>query len=206
MKKQYRGCSRLYYALRTVGTDGDVTYGTPKQLAICKTVSATAEQSKEKVFGDNKPQYTSASGVSAVRTFDTFPIPIEVLAEIFDDTIVTVADTKAYGINPDAEEVELAIAYALHDGNPDEPCELVWVYRAVAQKRPDTTANTITDTDTASEGQQIAFDILSPEKAWTATGKKNPSICVPVTDKIDVDKWFEQVVTFDNVATLFPAT
>lgn len=206
MKKQYRGCSRLYYALRTVGEDGTITRGVPKQLAPCKTVSATAEQSKEKVFADNKAQYTSASGVAAVRTFDTFPIPVEVLAELFDDTIVKVADTVAYGENPDAEEVEVSIGYALHDGNPDKPCELVWVDRATAQKRPDTTANTITETDTASEGQQIAFDILTPEKAWEATGKKNPSIKLTVTDAIDVDAWFEQVVTWDNVAELFPAT
>lgn len=206
MKKQYRGCSRLYYALRTRGTDGTITHGTPRQLAICKTVTATAEQTKELVFGDNKAQYTSKSGVTDTRTFDTFPIPFEVLADLFGDTLVEVADTKAYGINPDAEEVEVSIGYALHDGNEDEPCELVWIERAVAQKRPDVTSNTITSTDTASEGQQIAFDILTPEKAWATTGKKEPSICVPVTEKIDVDKWFEQVVTFDNVGTIFATT
>lgn len=205
MKKQYRGCSRLYYALRTIGTDGTVTYGTPKQLAICKTVSNTVEQSTEKVYGDNHPQYTTKSGINDVRTFDTFPIDLEVLAEIFDDTLVEVGDTYAYSVNPDAEEVELAIGYALHDGKEDEPCELVWAFRAIAQKRPDVVANTMTSGDTASEGQQIAFDLLSPEKAWTTTGKKNPSICLKVTDAIDVDTWFEQVVTWDNVSTIFAA-
>lgn len=205
LKKQYRGCSRLYYAIRTV-TDGVVSYSTPKQIAPCKAVNATSEQTSEKVHGDNKPQYTSKSGVSGVRTFDTFPIPFEVLAELFDDTVVKVADTIAYGINPDAENVEVAIGYALHDGDEDDPCELVWVDRATAQKRPDVVSNTITTTDTASEGQQIAFDILTPEKAWTTTGKKNPSICVPVTENIDVEKWFEQVVTWDNVTELFPTT
>ncbi len=206
MKKQYRGCSRLYYALRTVDETGVVTYGTPKQIAPCKAVSNTVEQSVEKVPADNKPQYTVKSGVNDVRTFDTFPIPFEVLAEIFDDTVVKVGDTIAYGVNPDAETVELAIGYALHDGKEDEPCELVWAFRATAQKRPDVVANTITGDDTSSEGQQIAFDLLSPEKAWTTTKKKNPSICVPVTAGIDVDAWFEQVVTWDNVAELFPTT
>lgn len=204
MKKQYRGCSRLYYALRKIGTDGAVTYEAPKQLAPCKTISATIEQTKEKVFADNIAQYTSKSGVADVRTFDTFPIADKVLAELFGDTVQEVADTTAYGVNPDAEEVEVAIGYALHDGNPEKPCELVWAFKATAQQRPATTSNTITDTDTASEGQQIAFDIFPPEKAWTATGKKNPAIRVPVTDKIDVEKWFAQVVTWDNVSTLFP--
>lgn len=204
IKKQYRGCSRLYYALRTVAADGTITRGTPKLVAKCKTVNANSEQSKEKVFADNHAQYSNKSGIAAVRTFDTFPIPFPVLAELFDDTVLEVADTIAYGENPDAEDVEVSIGYALHDGDPDKPCELVWVDRAVAQKRPDTVANTITETDTASEGQQIAFDIFTPEKAWTSTGKKNPSICVPVTDSIDVDTWFAQVVTWDNVNELFP--
>lgn len=204
-KKQYRGCSRLYYALRTVDESGKVTYGTPKQLAPCKAVNATAEQPSEKVHADNHAIYTNKGGVADVRTFDVFPIPFETLADLFGDTVLKVGDTVAYGINPDAPEVEVALAYALHDGNPDKPCELVWVDRAVAQKRPDTVANTITTDDTASEGQQIAFDILTPEKAWTATNAKNPSICVPVTDKIDVEKWFAQVVTWDNVTTLFAA-
>ena len=206
MKKQYRGCSRLYYALRTVSAEGVVSYGPPKQGAPCKAINNTVEQSTEKIHADNKPQYTTKSGINDVRTFDTFPIPFEVLAELFDDTLVKVGDTIAYGVNPDAEEVEVAIMYALHDGKEDEPCELVSVFRAIAQKRPDVVSNTMKTGDTASEGQQIAFDILSPEKAWTSTGKKNPSICVPVTDKIDVDTWFAQVVTWDNVAELFPTT
>ena len=205
LKKQYRGCSRLYYALRTIAADGTITYGTPKMLAKVKAVNANSEQTREKVFADNHAQYSNKSGVAAVRTFDVLPIPFAVLAELFGDTVLEVEDTIAYGENPDAEDVEVAIGYALHDGDPDDPCELVWAFRTTAQKRPDTVSNTITDTDTASEGQQIAFDILTPEKAWTATKKKNPSICVPVTAKIDVDKWFAQVVTWDNVNTLFAA-
>lgn len=206
IKKQYRGCSRLYFAKRTVAVDGTVTYDTPKLIAKCKAVNANSEQSREKVFADNHAQYSNKSGIAAVRTFDTLPIPFNVLAELFDDTVLKVADTQAYGENPDAEDVEVAIGYALHDGDPDEPCELVWAFRTVAQKRPDVVSNTIIEGDTASEGQQIAFDILTPEKAWTATGKKNPSISVPVTANIDVDAWFAQVVTWDNVTELFPTT
>ena len=206
MKKQYRGCSRLYYALRTKAEDGTITYGAPKKVSECKAINATSEQSAEKVFADNHSQYTNKSGITAVRTFDVLPVPFDVLAELFDDTVVEVADTTAYGENPDAEEVEVAIGYALHDGEPEEPCELVWAFRTTAQKRPDTVSNTIAEGDTSSEGQQIAFDIHTPEKAWTTTGKKNPTICVPVTEKIDVDKWFEQVVTWDNLAELFPST
>lgn len=203
-RKQYRGCSRLYYAKRIADTEaGVMAWDKPKFLAPCKTVSNTKEQASEGVWADNHKKYNARGGVEDVRTFDIFPPTMEVLAELFDDTIIDVADTKAYGENPDAEIPDVAIGYALHDGDEDKPCELVWAFVANAQKRPDITANTIQN-DTASEGQQIGFDIFKPDKAWTTTGKKNPSICVRVTDAIDVDKWFAQVVTYDNIATLFP--
>lgn len=204
-KKQYRGCSRLYFAKRTADTEaGVMAWEKPKLLAPCKTVSNTKEQASEGVWADNHKKYNSRGGVEDVRTFDIFPPTLEVLAELFDDTLLDVADTVAYGDNPDAEFPEVAIGYALHDGDEDKPCELVWAFIATAQKRPDVTANTIQSGDTASEGQQIAFDIFKPDKAWEATGKKNTSICVRVTDAIDVEKWFAQVVTYDNVNTLFP--
>lgn len=204
MKKQKRGCSRLYFALLTVSPEGVMSWATPKQLAPCKAVSAAIEQSAEGVWADNKKQYNVRSGISSARTFDILPIEEEVQAELFNDTIIDVADTVAYGVDPDAEPAAVAIGYALHDGDEDNPCELVWVFHAEAQKRPDVVANTITGDDTSSEGQQIVFDTFKPEKAWTKTGKKNPSISLRVTDKIDVDKWFEQVVTYDNIETLFP--
>ena len=203
-RKQYRGCSRLYYAKRKAdAADGVMAWDTPQYLAPCKTVSNTKEQASEGVFADNHKKYNTRGGVEDVRTFDIFPPSLEALAELFDDTLVKVADTVAYGENPDAIFPEVAIGYALHDGEEDKPCELVWAFLATAQKRPDITANTIQN-DTASEGQQIAFDIFKPDAAWKATGKKNTSICVRVTDAIDVDKWFAQVVTYDNVNELFP--
>lgn len=204
-KKQKRGCSRLHFAPVTTNTAEALAFGDPKILARSKTIAATLEQSSEGVWADNKRQYNTRSGVSNTRTFDIFPIAEETLAELFSDTIKKIGDKVAYGVDPDAEFPEMAYGYALHDGDEDKPCELVWAFIGVPQKRPDETANTI-DGGTGSEGQQLVVDFFKPEKAFTATGKKNLFIKMTVTEDMtaaDIDKWFEQVVTWDNISTIY---
>lgn len=204
-KKQKRGCSRLHYAPVTTNTAAALVFGEPKMLARSKTIAATLEQSSEPVWGDNKKQYNVRSGVNNTRTFDVFPIAEETLAELFNDTLVKIGDKVAYGVDPDAEFPEMAYGYALHDGDEDKPCELVWAFIGVPQKRPDETANTI-DGGTGSEGQQLVVDFSKPEKAFTATGKKNLFVKMTVTEDMteaDIDKWFEQVVTWDNISTIY---
>jgi phi13 family phage major tail protein len=207
-KKQKRGCSRLHYAPIVANTAEALTFGEPKMLARSKTISATLEQSSEGVWADNKRQYNVRSGVSNTRTFDVFPIAEETLADIFGDSLLEVGGSKVYGVDPDAEFSEMAYGYALHDGDEDKPCELVWAFIGVPQKRPDETASTI-DSGTGSEGQQLVVDFFKPEKAFTATGKKNLFIKMTVTEDMtaaDINKWFEQVVTWDNISTIYPAT
>ena len=204
-KKQKRGCSRLHFAPITANTAEALTFGTPKPLARSKTIGATLEQSSESVWADNKRQYNVRSGVSNTRTFDIFPIAEETLAELFNDTMIKVGDKIAYGVDPVAEFPEMAYGYALHDGDEDKPCELVWAFIGVPQKRPDETANTI-DNSTGSEGQQLVVDFFKPEKAFETTKKKNLFIKMTVTEDMteaDIDKWFEQVVTWDNISTIY---
>ena len=204
-KKQKRGCSRLHYAPVTTNTAEALVFGVPKMLARSKTIGATLEQSSEGVWADNKRQYNVRGGVNNTRTFDIFPIAEETLAELFNDTMVKVGEKIAYGVDPDADFPEMAYGYALHDGNEDKPCELVWAFIGVPQKRPDETASTI-DGGTGSEGQQLVVDFFKPEKAFTETGKKNLFIKMPVTadmTEADIDKWFEQVVTWDNIKTIY---
>lgn len=204
-KKQKRGCSRLHFAPIVANTAEALTFGEPKFLARSKTIGATLEQSSEPVWADNKRQYNVRGGVGNTRTFDIFPIAEETLAELFNDTMVKVGEKVAYGVDPDAEFPEMAYGYALHDGNEDKPSELVWAFIGVPQKRPDETANTI-DSGTGSEGQQLVVDFFKPAKAFETTKKKNLFIKMTVTDDMtaeDIDKWFEQVVTWDNISTIY---
>lgn len=204
-KKQKRGCSRLHYALVKTNTAAALEFDTPKSLARSKTIGATLEQTSEPVWADNKKQYNARGGINNTRTFDIFPIAEETLAELFNDTIKKIGEKVIYGVNPDAEFPEAAYGYALHDGDEDKPCELVWAFIGVPQKRPDETANTI-DSGTGSEGQQLVVDFFKPEKAFTTTGKKNLFVKMTVTEDMteaDIEKWFAQVVTWDNIETIY---
>lgn len=204
-KKQKRGCSRLHYAPVKTNTAEKLEFDVPKMLARSKTIGATLEQASEPVWADNKKQYNSRGGINNTRTFDIFPIAEETLAELFGDTTKKIGEKVVYGVDPDAEFPEMAYGYALHDGDEDKPCELVWAFIGVPQKRPDETANTI-DSGTGSEGQQLVVDFFKPEKAFTTTKKKNLFIKMTVTAEMteaDIDKWFEQVVTWDNIETIY---
>lgn len=201
MARQYRGCSRLYYAIETEAADGTVTYGTPKHLAPVKSVSRDIASENEAVYADNVVQQRTYGATSVTRTFDTTRITSDVMAELLGDTTLEVGSVTARATNPDgSSRPYVAVGYALHDGNVDEPCEVVWSYHCKVNSISKT-ANTIDD-GTGSEGQSVEIVNVAPKKAWTATGKRNLDFVLPIddTNKSLVETFFAQVVTPDNAA------
>lgn len=203
--RQYRGCSRLYYAVETEDpSTGAVTYGTPKQLAPVKSVSRDLASENEAVYADNVVQQRTYGASSVTRTFDVTRIDPAVVAELLGDTVLeTTHAGMTYLTAPDGStRPYVAIGYALHDGNIDEPCEVVWAYHCKVNSISKT-SNTIDD-GTGSEGQSVEVVNVAPKKAWTATGKRNLDLKLPVNadNKEFVDDFFGQVVTPDNVNTV----
>lgn len=203
--RQFRGCSRLYYALETEGTDGAVTFGTPKILAPVKTVSRDIEDANEEVWADNVLQDTTHAGSKITRSFDVTRIAAEVENELLGNTEVAVGSNKGYATKPDASKRPyIAIGYALHDGDVDNPCEIVWAYHCKVNSISKA-ANTI-DGGTSSEGQTIEIVNAAPKKPFTTTKERNLDFSMPVVEGVDVDKFFAQVVTPDNAATVMKAS
>ena len=202
--RQYRGCSRLYYALMTEGSDGSVTYGTPKQLAPVKSVSREISSDNEKVYADNVLQQTTFSATSISRSFDTTRIDPAVVAELLgDDAINVKTGVNAYATTPDgSSRPYFAILYALHDGDPETPVEVVVAYRCQCESISKA-SNTIDD-GTGSEGQTVTITCSAPKNAWTQTGKKNLDLKLPIdAENADmVDKFFAEVVTPDNASNV----
>lgn len=199
--RQYRGCSRLYYAIETEGENGAVTYGTPKVLAPVKSVSRDLASENEAVYADNVVQQRTYGATSVTRTFETTRIAPEVMAELLGDTTLAVGEATAHLTNPDGStRPYIAVGYALHDGDVDKPCEIVWAYHCKVNSIS-VSANTIDD-GTGSEGQSVEIVNVAPKKAWTATGKRNLDFDLPIGDGDEelVDKFFEQVVTPDNAS------
>lgn len=203
MAKQYRGCSKLYYALITEN-DGVATYGTPKHLAPVKSVSRDIDSASEDVWADNEIQETHYAGSKIIRSFDCTRIPPEIEAELLGNTVVAIGTggsaPKAFGTSPNgSSRPYIAVGYALHDGDADNPCEYVWAFKGKVNSITKA-ANTIDD-GTGSDGQTIEITFIAPKAAFTKTGKRDLDISMAPDDTLDFTKWFDQVVTFDNAAT-----
>ncbi len=209
--KQYRGCSHLYYAIETEAADGTVTYGTPKQLAPVKSVSRDVSGDNEAVYADNVVQERTYGATSVTRSFDVTRIDPAVVAEILGETTQTIGTGENAPVarltNPDGSaRPYLAIGYALHDGDVNKPCEVVWSYHNKVNSIS-LSANTIDD-GTGSEGQTVEVVNVAPKKAWSATGKRNLDFALPITNANVgmVDLFFGAVVTPDNATTILTPT
>lgn len=202
MAKQYRGCSRLVYSIITETAEG-TTYGEVKELAPVKAISRDLATESEDVWADNQLQQKTYGGSKVTRSFDTTRIPAEVEAELLGNTVVTAGDRKAYATDPNGSaRPYIAVGYALHDGDEDRPCLVVWAFKGKVNSISQA-ANTIAG-DTASEGQTVEIEFVAPKDKFTTTGKRNLDIALPIDDDttLDVEKWFAQVVTPDNIATV----
>ena len=203
MARQYRGCSRLVYALYTYDAEKDtVEFGAVKKFCPVKSISREVSSENEEVWADNKLQDTTYGGTSVTRTFGCMRVDPAVEAEVLGKSTVTAGGNTLYGTAPDgSKRPYIAIGYALHDGEVNKPCEVVWGYKAVVNSISQT-ANTI-DRGTASEGQEVNVTFSAPDKAWTKTGNNELDMALMITEtnKAMVDKWFAKVITPDNAET-----
>lgn len=201
--KQFRGCSRLVYAPYTYDAEAKtVTFGAVKSLGEVKSISREVTSESEEVWADNKLNDTTYAGTSVTRTFGCTRIDPAVDAELLGKTVVTVGENKMYGTAPDGStRPYIAIGYALHDGDVNRPCEVVWAYKAIVNSISQT-ANTI-DRGTASEGQEVNVTFHAPDLPWTKTQKTELDFAMPITEtnKALVEKWFAKVITPDNAET-----
>lgn len=207
MAKQFRGVSRLVFATITEG-ENTTTYGTPTQIVGVKAISRDIASDSEDVWADNALYQKTFAGTTVTRSFETVRLDPAIEAQLLGLTTVQVAAAgtstpavNAFATPADASNRQyFAFGYALHDGNADQPCEIVWAYRGIVNSISKS-ANTI-DAGTGSEGQTIEVTFTAPINKFTTTGQRNLDMLMPVAADTDVDAWFSQVVTPDNVATV----
>lgn len=201
--RQYRGCSKLVYATYDYDPVAKtVTFGDIKPFGEVKSISREISSESEEVWADNQLNDTTYGGTSVTRTFGCTRIDPAVDAEVLGKTVVTVGENKMYGTAPDGStRPYIAVGYALHDGDVNKPCEVVWAYKAIVNSISQT-ANTI-DRGTGSEGQEANMTFHAPDAAWTKTGKSELDMTMPITEtnKALVAKWFAKVITPDNAET-----
>lgn len=206
MAKQFRGVSKLYFATVTDG-DSSTTYGSPVQIVGVKAISRDISSDSEDVWADNALYQKTFAGTSVTRSFECVRLDPAIEAQLLGQTTVQVRAAAsqvtaidAYATPADASgRTYFAFGYALHDGNAEQPCEIVWAYRGIVNSISKS-ANTI-DAGTGSEGQTIEVTFTAPTFKFTTTGQRNLDLLLPVTSEITVDNWFSEVITPDNVAS-----
>lgn len=207
--KQFRGVSMHYVADYTFDEKtGTVTFGTPTKFGETKSISREISSESEEVWADNKLNDTTFGGTSVTRTFGCTRLDPAVEAHALGNTVYADATSglTVYGTAQDgASRPYQAHGYALHDGDANKPCLLVWCFKGIVNSISQT-ANTI-DRGTASEGQEVNVTFSAPDAVWAATNKADLDITLPVTETVTpamIAKWFEQVVTYDNLKTVYP--
>lgn len=200
--KQLRGCSRFYGAEIIEAEDGSITYGTPFIVGPVKSISRTIDEASEEVWADNELQYEIDGGNAVARTFEITNLLHEIEAKLTGQDVINIGENvKGYSTPAFSNKPYFAFGYALHDGDPDNPSEVVWAYRGrVASISKEST--TMSRNDTTSTGRTIEINFFSPKNKFTTTGRKNLDLCVPVTPDFDFDNFFKQVVTPDNASTV----
>ena len=201
--RQFRGCSRLYYATYTIGENGAITFGTPKSVGAVKSISREISSDSEEVWADNKLDDTVFGGTAVTRTFGLTRLDPAVENELLGNTSVEVGTNKLYGTPADgSKRPYFAFGYALHDGDVNRPCEVVWAFKGIVNSISKN-ANTI-DRGTGSEGQEMQVTFKAVDKVWTKTNGNELDIALAINDtnKALVNKWFTQVVTYDNADTI----
>lgn len=206
MAKQFRGVSRLYFATITEG-DSSTTYGTPIQIEGVKAITREINSENEDVWADNKLYQKTYAGTSVTRSFETVRLDPAIEAQLLGQTTVQVraAASQVTAINAYATPADasnrpyFAFGYALHDGNVEDPCEIVWAYKGIVNSISKS-ANTI-DAGTGSDGQTINLTFIAPKFKFTTTNQHNLDLALPVTSEITVASWFSEVITPDNVAS-----
>ena len=203
--RQYRGCSRLYYATYTVDDDGVITFGTPTKVGEVKSISREIASESEEVWADNKLDDTVFGGTTVTRTFGMTRIDPAVEAVLLGNKAIEIATGKtAYTTPADgSSRPYLAFGYALHDGNVNQPCEVVWAFKGIVNSISKL-ANTI-DRGMASEGQEIQVTFNAVDTPWTTTSGNDLDFYMPLDSKVDntalLTKWFGKVITPDNAKT-----
>ncbi len=211
MARQFRGVSRHYVADYMYDAEtGKVTFGTPTIFGETKSISREIASESEEVWADNKLNDTTFGGTAVTRTFGCTRLDPEVEAKSLGNTIYKdeTSGLTVYGTAQDGSSRPYqAHGYALHDGDANKPCLLVWCFKGIVNSI--TQASNTIDRGTASEGQEVNITFSAPDAVWTATKKADLDITLPVTSNVTaemIEKWFAQVVTYDNIKTVFAPT
>lgn len=82
------GLKNLHYALKTVGTDGAVAYGTPKKVSGAVSISLSADGDKIEFYADDTVYYSDNTNSGYTGDVEVALVPDEFKKDVFGDEII----------------------------------------------------------------------------------------------------------------------
>lgn len=198
---EFRGTDMLYYAEVTcddneTGEGHGYITGDYKQLAPVAEISKTTETSSDTKYYDNKPALTiNAEGADTI----TLTVPVLDIATLADITGKSIDEATGALMDGESKQKYFYLSYRLRltDGT----------YRYVARYKgsfavPDETSAT-EDAGTDSNNQELTFTGISTNHIFTKPNAPQRALVVDERDKkANVETWFTQVTTIDNLTAL----
>ena len=195
--EEYMGFDNLVIAEITADTAENYTFGEVMSLAPAGEISKSTETGSATKFYDNKPfLIIKSEGADTVElTIPVLPLDIEALitGKQQDEATKVLMDSGM------PETKYFALGYRLMKS--DNTYRYIWRNKGSFSMGDEEAKSK--DDSTDSNNITITYTGITTTHAFAKTnGGAKAMIADEFDDAIDVSKWFEQVVTPDNLATL----
>lgn len=159
------GINKMYYAVRSIGEGGTVTYAAPVRLVGARQVSINAEGSNEKFYADNGVYFIADSNAGRSGSVEVAGLNDQALQDLFgyvtDDNGVVLEDA-------DAHAADVALLFECEN---DGPNPTRFVMYDVKFTRPSEEHNTKEDSVTP-DTITMDYEAAPCEFAWGGDTKR----------------------------------
>lgn len=190
---EYRGVDNLVYAEVTEDSTANYTTGEVKILSPVAEIAKTTEVNSETKYYDNKPLLVNyAEGVDTL-TITCIPLELKILAEITGKQFDEATGTMINGIRENNKY--FAIGYRTK--GTDHKHRYVWRYKGSFSIPDETFATETAGIET--NNMTLTYNGIMPTHVFTKGGSVRDITVDERYDKVDVSKFFEEVVTPDTL-------
>jgi len=198
--EEYQGFDSLMFAQITQDDATSYTTSVPEILAPAGEISVKTERSSEPKYYDNQPFLIVTAEGFDEATLTVPVLPISLVARLLGKTVDTA--TGALLDTGETQNKYFAIGYRLRF--TDGTYRYVWRHKGMF--RLDEEAAKARDASTDTNNHKLIFTGITTKYKFTLPNnvkRSSKQIVVDERDgKADVESWFEQVITPDNLALI----
>ncbi len=200
--EEYQGFDSLFFAEVTQDDSSSYTAGSPEVLAPAGEISVKTDRATEPKYYDNQPYLIVTAEGFDEATLTVPVLPIRLVGRLLGKTVDPI--TGAFLDTGETLTKYFAIGYRLRF--TDGSYRYVWRHKGTF--RLDEESAKAKDASTDTHNHKLIFTGITTKYKFTLpNNQKKPSkqLVVDQRDELaDVDGWFTQVVTPDNLTLITP--